>query len=168
MDPATIANIQWIDSEGNVLCEGDFAACSSLEVDPDVFDTYTVTITDINGCTITDDILVREQLVRDVYIPTIFSPTEPTPNNVFRPLYDQFIEGASSFQIFDRWGELVFDADIDQLNIDPSYGWNGRWNNDGGDVEQGVYVYYIEIRYVDNGLGLPQEEIFVGDVTIIR
>jgi hypothetical protein len=181
VNPADIVSLTWEDIPdhdcengiGIDLCpEGTFADCATIMVNPDIFNTYRVTMVDINGCVITDCVTLRERLDRDVYIPTIFSPNaEDGSNQVFRPFYDQFIEGVRSFNIYDRWGELVFTADLDLLNSTEDYGWNGAWGNDLGRlVEQGVYVYVIEIQYVgDDGMpGSGQTEIFAGDITIIR
>ena len=46
---------------------------------------------------------------------------------------------------------------------DPTFGWDGTFN--GEDVEQGVYVFLIEITYVG---GLNETDTFTGDITVIR
>ena len=62
--------------------------------------------------------------------------------------------------IFDRWGELIFRA-ADIPPNEPSFGWDGSFKNQ--PVEQGVYVYLIKVRYIDQ-----RKESFTGDVTTLR
>lgn len=63
-------------------------------------------------------------------------------------------------QIFDRWGELVFENKNFAPNA-PQFGWRGKAK--GKFVNPGVYVYVVEVEYIDGGT-----EIFSGDVTVIR
>ena len=65
-----------------------------------------------------------------------------------------------SMQIYDRWGELLFE-NLNFLPNDEFFGWEGRAK--GEDVNPGVYVYVIEVEYI-NG----ETEVFAGDVTVIR
>ena len=143
----------------------------AIMVNPEVFNTYRVTLIDTSGCEEFDCVTLRERLERDVYIPNIFSP-RVSGNEVFRPFTDSFVEEITEFAIYDRWGELVFLADLDLLNQENSaYGWTGDWNNEAGRaVEQGVYVYIISVRYTaDSGVpGEGETELFAGDVTIFR
>ena len=57
--------------------------------------------------------------------------------------------------VYDRWGETVFET------FEYSDVWDGKIN--GVDVEEGVYIYYIE-------LSLSGGELvkFSGDLTLIR
>lgn len=59
-------------------------------------------------------------------------------------------------QIFDRWGQKIFET----VNTE-GRGWNGRFN--GIEQPQGVYVYIIEVE-LQNGR-LERHE---GNVTLIR
>ena len=58
-------------------------------------------------------------------------------------------------KIYDRWGELVFETD--KQNI----GWNGEYK--GNIVDPGVFVYHLEITCIDG-----QEYLKKGNVTVIR
>ena len=78
-------------------------------------------VTDIHGCT--DVVPTATVLINDllqVYIPTGFTPNNDGLNDVLR------IEGADidterfSFQIFDRYGEMVFETN------DPNDAWTGE------------------------------------------
>ena len=94
-----------------------------------------------------------------MYIPTIFGLNSDSDDQVFRPgvpAASDFL--ITTFQIYDRWGNLVYNKE----NIDPltfTDWWDGTLN--GHDVEQGVYVYVIE-------LGGESAEIIRGTITVIR
>ena len=119
---------------------------------------YRLTITDELGCEATDFIMVRKEECQ-MYIPTIFGLNSDSDDQVFKP----GVPAASgflitTFQIYDRWGNLVYNKE----NIDPltfTEWWDGTFN--GRDVEQGVYLYVIE-------LGGESAEIIRGTITVIR
>jgi len=162
-----IASVTWTNQETGVIeCSGTYAQCGTIMVDPQIFNTYCVVVVDNDGCRDSTCVILREQLVKDVYIPNVFNPNE-TGNERFYIHTDRFVEKVDYMNIYDRWGELVFSAPPDALPNDPANGWNGRWNNDGNDVEQGVYVYVVKITYTDTGDGVDSE-IFSGDITIYR
>ena len=149
IDPATIELVTWVDSEsGTVLCSGPLSLCRDIEVDPVIFNEYCVTIVNNEGCEATDCVILREQLVRDVFIPTIFNPNADNPaDRSFFVQADRFVEAVEEMGIYDRWGQLVYSIPGEVLPNDPAAGWNGRWGNTGGLLEQGVYVYFIRVRY---------------------
>jgi hypothetical protein len=70
------------------------------------------------------------------------------------------IEKVDNFQIFDRWGSMVF-TDKDFQPNDPSHGWDGR--HKGQLLVPAVFVYYAEIRLIDGRVLL-----YKGDVTLVR
>lgn len=72
---------------------------------------------------------------------------------------DQIVQ-VNVFQIFDRWGEMVFQARNFQPN-DPAYGWNGRLQ--GRLMDPAVFAYYAEIQMIDGRVLL-----YKGDVTLVR
>jgi len=60
-------------------------------------------------------------------------------------------------QVFNRWGELVFESK------DVNLGWNGKFLNTGRLMEQDVYVWKVYVKY-DNGEYYHD----AGDVTLLR
>lgn len=118
-----------------------------------------VMVTDTNGCEARDEILVRVDRTRHVYIPNIFDP-QSAQNGVFQVYGGQDVAAVKIFRIYDRWGEQVFEA-LDFQPNDPTQGWNGKQR--GKDAMPGVYVYYAVVRFIDG-----QEEILTGDVTVFR
>lgn len=71
------------------------------------------------------------------FMPNAFSPNGDSVNDEF--FGKGFLEGASDFQftIWNRWGELVFEAN------DPGARWNGRVKNTGSMSPVGLYVYVV-------------------------
>lgn len=109
---------------------------------PDSAGTYLVelVVTHPNGCT---DTLAREIVLRsidDLYLPNAFSPNGDGVNDEFRSYGP--LGGKQDFEmtVFARWGDQVF------YTNDPSEGWNGRLNNTGELLPQGVYVYYLTFK----------------------
>ncbi len=71
-------------------------------------------------------------------LPNAFSPNEDGFNDVFRPFPGwRFIERVE-MQVFNRWGNLIFETE------DPAILWNGR-NMAGSEVPEGTYFYVCKI-----------------------
>jgi hypothetical protein len=119
----------------------------------------SVTVTDTNGCEARDELLVRVDRRRNVYIPNVFDPAS-SQNSVFQVFGGKDVAEIESFRVYDRWGGLVFEALGFQPN-DPTQGWDGLHR--GKAAAPGVYVYYATVRFIDG-----QQEIFTGDVTVFR
>jgi hypothetical protein len=64
------------------------------------------------------------------------------------------------FQIYDRWGEMVFARTTMSINEESS-GWDGR--SRGRPVLPGVYVWFAKIRMLDGTILFKK-----GDVTVVR
>ncbi len=138
--------------------------CSSINVSPFTFTTVELVVTDSNGCTAFDDLNIDIKTERNVYLPNIFNPDALPPDNKFIPMTGRGVVEVVSFRIFDRWGNLVYEAENIPAPTDAEQGWDGR-RGDGGNnrVEQGVYVYTAEVRFVDN-----VTQMYRGEVTVIR
>jgi len=124
---------------------------------------YSLTIFDENGCSGSDDILVEIDRNRNVFVPNAFSPNGDGVNDLFRPFIGPGVANVNFMRVFDRWGELVFSTDdlpvFLPTDLDDS-GWDGTLN--GQLMNPGVYVYIIEVEFVD-GIVL----LFRGDVTLL-
>jgi gliding motility-associated-like protein len=120
-----------------------------------------------DGNLICYDEITKEILAKDggiTRIPNSFTPSTNGPNggnsgtgslnDVFLPI----TEGVEEFQmqIFDRWGNLVFES------RDKNQGWDG-YDRNGNALPSGVYVYKLVLR-LSNG----ERTTRVGDVTLIR
>ncbi len=125
---------------------------------PEETTTYTVTIIDdATGCSITQEVTV---FVRDVVCgePNIFFPNAFTPNGDGNNDV-LFVRGNALdevfFQIFNRWGELVFESNSQDI------GWDGTFK--GEVVETDVFGYYLKVTCLNGDVFEKQ-----GNVTVIN
>lgn len=148
--------LQWTTPAAGLLsctdCDAPFAALNNTE-------TFTVTATDVNGCTASDEVTVFVNKRYDLYIPNAFSPDLDGFNDTFYPM-GKPTTLISSMMIFDRWGNKVHESG-DFFTTGENQGWNGKKN--GMWVGNGVYVYVVEAIFAD-GVSV----LFKGDVTVIR
>ncbi|MBK9012984.1 MAG: choice-of-anchor L domain-containing protein [Saprospiraceae bacterium] len=134
---------------------GEFVVVSPASV--------TFTVTDENGCTAEDRINIFVQELRDIQVPTGFAPG--TGGHSLNDLLH--VHGSSEmvteiylFRVFDRWGELLYEAANFPIN-DPVTGWDGTFK--GKDMPAGVYVWYLEVDFVDG-----VREVYKGETTLVR
>ncbi|NJN33840.1 MAG: gliding motility-associated C-terminal domain-containing protein [Saprospiraceae bacterium] len=142
------------------MCQKD-SLCAEQIVKPLRTTTYKATVIDSNNCRATGEVTVKVDRSRPIFIPNVFSPNGEGPNEVFYIHANRdIIKTIRRFQIFDRWGELLFTRS-GFLPDDPREGWDGRFK--GREVPTGVYVYFTEIEFLD---GLV--EVFQGDITVVK
>ena len=120
--------------------------------------TYLISllVTSIDGCTdfVSDTVLIENQSL--VYVPNAFTPNDDGVNEMFLPIFNGIDPVNYYMYIFNRWGELIFDAH--HLDI----GWDGTCK--GVKSPEGVYVYKILARDEING----ESHEYVGHVNLIR
>ncbi|MEI6409284.1 MAG: gliding motility-associated C-terminal domain-containing protein, partial [Bacteroidota bacterium] len=149
-----ILNWAWSPADG-LSCTN----CRTPEVTTLLTKTYNLVITDLSGCTATADIQVRVDPTRYVYAPNVFSPNGDAVNDFFT-IYARNALDVEGFQIFDRWGSLVWKQGASPLNNEAA-GWDGRVK--GADPVPGVYIWTAKIKFKDG-----QTETYSGDVTIVK
>ena len=122
---------------------------------------YQMTVIDSNGCRAADSRTVIVDRTRFVYIPNIFDPESTGLNaTFFIQAKENHVKNIQVFQVYDRWGAMVFEA-TDFLPNDPSIGWDGTVN---GDIANpAVFVYYAVIEFIDGEI-----IVYKGDVTLMR
>lgn len=135
--------------------------CSEVWVSPLDDIVYSLTVIDANGCEGFDDVFIEVDKNRNIFIPNAFSPNGDGTNDVFRVFAGTGVQRINSIQIFDRWGELMFEArDLVPNDLGPD-GWDGTFKGDF--MNPGVFVYLVEVEFID-GLVL----LYRGDVTLLR
>jgi gliding motility-associated-like protein len=122
--------------------------------------TYQLTAFDSLGCVVSDQITIFVNTQGSVYVPNIFSPNDDGRNDFFTIFTGPEVEVILEFQIFDRWGNQVFEGGPMQPNNE-SLGWDGTFN--GEPMDPAVFVFYAELQYADG-----RTEIVKGDVVLIR
>ena len=123
--------------------------------------TYKLRVTDVNGCVGLAEIAVELERNRNIFIPNVFSPNDDDKNDYFGVFSGVGVKAINFIRIYDRWGELLFQNQNLSPTSDPSQGWDGTFR--GKLVQQGVYVYLVEVEFED-GIKL----LYRGDVTVAR
>jgi gliding motility-associated-like protein len=74
-----------------------------------------------------------------VYIPNSFTPNADGNNDIFKPSLVGFDTEEYNLQIFNRWGELVFETnDVEQ-------GWDGTFKSS-YNSQVGVYTWKVLLK----------------------
>jgi gliding motility-associated-like protein len=102
-------------------------------IDKDII--YTVTAITETGCVATDDVQLKVYKGVDIYVPTAFTPNSDGLNDILKAI-PIGIKEFRSFNIYNRWGELIF------MTTNPSKGWDGKYK--GSVQDGGVYVFAAE------------------------
>ena len=108
-------------------------------------------------CTRSDSVLVTVYELNcdepDIFVPNAFTPNGDGSNDLL------FVRGRFitelDFQVFDRWGEKVFETS------DQNVGWDGTFR--GKPVDPAMFVYHLTVRCEDG-----QRYFKKGNVTVIR
>lgn len=113
--------------------------------------TYTVTVTDANGCKASDTVQVF--LYPEVVIPNGFSPNGDSKNEMW------IIDNISQFpecvvEVYNRWGELLFNSTGYNTPFD------GRFQ--GKELPVGTYYYIINLNHP------AYTKPYTGPLTIFR
>ncbi|HRH51470.1 MAG TPA: gliding motility-associated C-terminal domain-containing protein [Panacibacter sp.] len=141
-DAATL-NATWPGAENYLWQDGSTNAVFNATTSG----TYSVQVTDINGCTQNKSVEVRVENCDDckVYLPNAFTPNNDGLNDQFKPLLpDCQNVGFEHYQIniYNRFGQPVFQSK------NAAEGWKGIFN--GNAAPQGVYVYTIQYNFKEN------------------
>ena len=121
--------------------------------------TFTVTAY-MNGCEVTDELLIHVEYKSPVYVPNAFSPNGDAINDLFQIYAGPRVTAVKSFMIFDRWGEMVFN-EKDFTPNEPPVGWDGTFN--GKNMQPAVYIWMAEIEFLDG-----TTEVLEGEVSLVR
>lgn len=92
-------------------------------------------------------------------LPNVFTPNGDGTNDFFIPFPYKFVESIE-LQIYNRWGQVVFET------TDPAINWDGTHKDAGIRVPDGVY-YYIAVVNTIRLTGIVQFEL-TGNVTLLN
>ncbi|NVN19457.1 T9SS type B sorting domain-containing protein [Muricauda sp. HICW] len=112
--------------------------------------TYAVTVTDENGCSVTQEIFME---FIDIEIPNFFTPDGDGLNDTWKPRNIEVFPNIT-ISIFDRYGRTIYKMLQD---TDP---WDGFYNQ--ADLPTGDYWYIIKLN------GDEDTREFVGHFTLYR
>jgi gliding motility-associated-like protein len=125
--------------------------------DPRQVTTYTVNVTDNNGCKVEKDVTVYILYTpcssTNLYVPNAFSPNNDGKNDVLY-VRGNFIQ-TMYFTVYDRWGQKMFET------RNQNEGWDGTYK--GKKLDPAVFGWYVE------GTCEVGERFFKkGNVTLLR
>jgi len=121
---------------------------------------FRIEVTDGVGCKAEDELLVTVIKNRPIYTPNAFTPDQDGQNDFFTLYGGPAARKIRRLQVFDRWGEQMFDGKDLPMGQEP-LGWNGTYRDQL--MPSGVYVYVAEIEFIDDEVLL-----FKGDITLVR
>jgi len=139
---------------GNSLNDPAIANPLSTPLDT-LVNTYTITVTDANGCQNKDIKTVNIRAVDSrVVIPSAFTPNNDGLNDTLF-LITIGMKELIEFKIFNRWGEVVFETQ------DLKQGWDGNFKEEPQEIGRYVYYYIAETLTGDRKEGK-------GDIALLR
>jgi gliding motility-associated-like protein len=146
-------SFQWFFGDGE---ESDFVSTNHCF---DSIGCYPVTLVAYtqDGCTdsVVQVVCVKDQLI--IYVPNAFTPDGDGRNEVFLPILTAgFKPGSYELNIYNRWGERIFNTQ------DENEGWDGTYL--GNQVQIGTYTYTIKLKGSENN----KVYTFDGRVSLIR
>lgn len=155
---------EWDFGDGSVVFEEEPKYKYKIE---GVYDILLIAKNDHGNGVVCVDSLSRKIVAKQggvTRVPNAFTPNPNGPNggrpgnNSFNDVFLPQVKGAEEFnmQIFDRWGNLIFESN------DSSMGWDG-YDRNGKILPAGVYVYKLTLRLSDG-----QRTTQLGDITMIR
>lgn len=109
------------------------------------------------GCASTTENCLDIEPYFSIYVPNAFTPDHDGLNDVFYPVITNAVEQDYLFQIFDRWGNLIFET---TSLYQP---WDGRAK--GGDQLAQIDTYIWKIMVNDN---MGQTHKLIGHVSLIK
>jgi gliding motility-associated-like protein len=168
---------EWDFGDGTILTSGDNPSINDPNSNHSPVHkyssqaTYPIILTAFNDhgsvtCISRDTVFINAREAGTSKVPNAFTPSAGGPsggvvnedgttiNDVFLPITKGVVE--FQMQIFDRWGNLVFES------LQQNRGWDG-YDRHGNLMPAGVYVYKLVLRMSND-----QRTTQVGDVTLIR
>ena len=133
------------------------STCTIPVARPDYTTLYQVEVTNDSGCKASDTVTVIVTPNYSIYVPNAFSPNGDGINDVFQ-IYGRNpnVFAYMDIQIFDRWGEMVFQSN------DLYFSWDGTYR--GTHLASGTYIWQLLVTFIDGHSSGVQK----GSLTLIR
>ncbi len=165
IDSAMLKRVVWTPACDSCLQTVPKNKSLVYKVKPNETTLYTVKVTNQSGCTAEDNILLRVNKPRRVYIPNIFYPDSDEDSGENRKLKVYLgidVLKVHFFRVYDRWGNAVYEqADFTRRDVaNEDKGWDGKFR--GQPSSAGVYTYACMVEFIDG-----YKEVYKGDVLIV-
>lgn len=153
-----IDTIMWMGDFPFICIDPD---CQRIQIFPTADGTFSVVAVSADGCIAEDEVNIIIDDERKVYFPNTFTPNSDGINDRFQVFTGFGVEEILLLQVFDRWGNKMYD----ERNLSPNPGGVGGWDGsfNGQLLDPGVYVYRAEISFID-GRTIP----YSGSITLIK
>ncbi len=149
---------EWFPQDSSLLSCFD---CLNPIVTPPYQIGLRLIVTDANNCRGEGFVNLYARKDRPILVPTGFTPNGDNYNDILLVHARQDVEvRILTFRVFDRWGELLFEA-ADFAPNDSTIGWDGTFR--GQPTQAGVYIWEALVEYPDK-----EQRAFNGNTTLIR
>ena len=149
----SLASVEW-----NGLMNPDCPGCLTQAVAPIITTTYSISVSTLDGCHDEDALTLFVENDNNVYVPNIFSPNGDGVNDEFVISIKNGVEKITSFIIYDRWGNVLYE----RVNALPGeIRWDGTFHDQV--INPGVFAYRLILEY-----GGGEQDVLYGDLTIVR
>lgn len=152
-----VSTIEW-DTVHDIPC----ANCEKFTLLPVHSETLSYRLTTDKGCVFRSsfDIDVDKSKI-PIGIPNAFTPNDDRHNDYFQFIIpNNLVQNILNFQIFDRWGNLLYDV-IQSKNALNPIGWDGNINEQ--PAATGLYLYYIQLELIDG-----KQYSYTGTIQLVR
>lgn len=147
---SSMTTYNWSPSMG-INCSG----CQNTYGQPGESTLFTVAAIDTNGCEAEDTVSVEVIDDQTLFIPNAFTPNGDGHNDYFQIYGKLDAIKKIDFQVFDRWGEKVYETE------DVDFKWDGVYKGD--KLPVAVYVYTLTASLLDD-----TEHEYKGSITLLR
>lgn len=131
--------------------------CSNPTATPQFTTNYCVSVTDSTNCPASKCVNIKVKYnCGELFVPNGFSPNGDKLNDVLEVKVNPTCVTEYNFQIYDRWGELVFES----TKISDS--WDGK--HKGKELDNAVFVYYLKVKLIDGTDFIVKK----GNVSIVK
>jgi gliding motility-associated-like protein len=145
-----LASINW-SPDYEISCTD----CTTPQASPLATTQYLIHAVSDSGCVSDAQSIITVLIQHQIYVPNTFTPNNDGINDVWEIFGTKTAWKYVEVEIFDRWGEKVFES------TDINFGWDGSFK--GTMMEPNVYVYVLKVTFIDGYTASNK-----GTITIIR
>lgn len=101
-----------------------------------------------DGCVDSSAVMIRVSKNRSFVISDVITPDDNGVNDKIRYLAGKDVDHLINYNVYDRWGNLVYIAEnIPSLGV-TDLDWDGRFQ--GQELQPGIYTWVAQVAYIDD------------------